>query len=78
MKYLENRGDIMVDILRTCRIENMTAPIGTPVRYMGETIGHVIKASDRYCEIAINCENAYSVIRKGQGYSFSLEVIRSD
>lgn len=63
-----------VDILR-----NYTLPVGIPVRFNGKTIGKVIRNINNGCyEIAINNEEAYSLIRKGQERSFSLEVVRSD
>jgi hypothetical protein len=67
-----------MDKLRTCRIENIDAPIGTPIRFNGKTIGRVIRNKDKgYCEIAINNEEAYSLLR-GYNYSFGVEVIRND
>lgn len=68
----------LLDILRTCKIDNFEAPNGTPIRFNGQTIGRVIRNDSGYCEIAINDENAYSIIRKGKEYSFSLEVLHND
>jgi hypothetical protein len=70
---------ILVDALRVARIENMNAPTGTPVRFKGKKIGCVISGSGKgYCEIAINSDKAYSLIRSGKQHSFSIEVVKSD
>ena len=69
-----------MDKLRTCRIKDLNAPIGTPIRFNGRKIGQVIRNGyGGYCEIAINDEEAYSLLRcGGNGCSFSLEVKRND
>lgn len=68
---------ILLDILRTCRIDNIELPIGTPIRFENETIGRVIGNGRGYSDIAINGEVAYSILR-GKNCSFSLEVSRND
>ena len=34
----------MVDNLRICRIAGFEAPVGTPVTFQGNEIGHVIRS----------------------------------
>lgn len=65
-----------MDRLRTCRIKGYGAPIGTPIRFNGETVGQVVRNEDGHCEIAINSDSAYSILR-GNNYSFSMEVVKN-
>ena len=66
-----------MDNLRICRIAGIEAPIGTPVTFQGNEIGHVIRSMEEgFCECAINSDIVHSWIR-GNKASFSLEVIRN-
>lgn len=66
----------MADNLRICRIAGFEAPVGTPVTFQGNEIGHVIRSVEEgFCEIAINNDIVYQWIR-GKECSFSMEVVR--
>lgn len=65
----------MADNLRICRVAGFEAPIGTPVMFQGNEIGHVIQSREEgFCVIAINSDIVHSWIR-GNKCSFSLEVV---
>ena len=60
----------MVDNLRICRIAGFEAPVGTPVTFQGNEIGHVIRSVEEgFCEIAINSDIVHQWIR-GKECSF--------
>lgn len=65
-----------MDKLRIVGLKNIKLPIGTPVDFDGQEVGHVIR-NDRegICEIAINSDIASQIIRSGK-VSYSLEVVR--
>ena len=47
----------MADNLRICRVAGFEAPVGTPVTFQGNEIGHVIRSMEEgFCEIAINSD----------------------
>ena len=53
-----------MDNLRICRIAGIEAPIGTPVTFQGNEIGHVIRSMEEgFCECAINSDIVHSWIR---------------
>jgi len=64
----------MADNLRICRVAGFEAPIGTPVTFQGNEIGHVIQSRGDFCVIAINSDIVYSWIRDNK-CSFNLEVV---
>ena len=73
MRYLESRW-ILLDRLRICRIESFKAPIGTPIWFNGKKVGQVIRSKEKgICEIAIDNEEAYSLIKNGE--NISIEVV---
>ena len=66
----------MADNLRICRVAGFEAPVGTPVTFQGNEIGHVIRSMEEgFCEIAINSDIVHQWIR-GKECSISLEVVR--
>lgn len=73
---------ILLDALRTFKISKLKAPIGTPIRFNGENIGRVIRNEDDGCEIAINSNAAYSLMRRSEcdlvKYNKGIEVVKCD
>jgi len=64
-----------MDNLRIVRIGGMELPIGTPITYNGQEVGHVIRPMEEgFTECVINSDIVHQLIR-GNAVSFSLEVI---
>lgn len=53
-----------MDNLKICRIAGIEMPIGTPITFQSNEIGHVIRNYEEgFCECVINSDIIYSWIR---------------
>ena len=67
---------ILLDKLSICRVAGFEAPIGTPVTFQGNEIGHVVMSREEgYCAVAINSDMVHTLLRSGNA-KISLEVSR--